>query len=79
MLFDPALWLYHLMQLTRMSFGFKSWLFALAIGGFGIAYISERQLFPELARLTGKFIRRMRPNKPKKRKQYKVLFEDLRN
>jgi len=79
MLFDPALWLYHLMQLTRMSMGFKGWLFALAVGAFGIAYIAERQLFPELARLVGRFIRCLRPNKPKKRKQYKVLLEDLRS
>jgi cation-transporting P-type ATPase 13A2 len=79
MLLDPAEWLYHLMQLTRMSMGFKGWLFALAGGAFGVAYLSERQLFPEVARSVGKLIRRLRQNKPKKRKQYKVLLEDLRN
>ena len=79
MLFDPALWVCHLMQLTRMSMGFKVWLFALAVGSFGIAYIAERQFFPKLARLIGKLIRRLRPNKPKKRKQYKILLGDLRS
>lgn len=77
MLFDPALWLYNLMQLTGMSLGFKGWLFALAVGTFGIAYISERHLFPELARVVGQGIRKLRGNRLKKRKQYKVLLEEL--
>ncbi|EEP79196.1 P-type ATPase [Uncinocarpus reesii 1704] len=76
MLFQPADWLFRLMQLTYMSTSFKNWLVALAIGGFGLAYISERHLFPEFSRLIGRIYRVCRPGKRKQRRRYKVLLEE---
>ncbi|WEW56295.1 hypothetical protein PRK78_001738 [Emydomyces testavorans] len=79
MLFQPADWLFRLMQLTYMSIAFKNWLVALALGGFGVAYVSERHLFPELSRLIGRIYRICRPGKRKQRRRYKVLLEGQSN
>lgn len=78
MLFDPAQWLYKLMQLTDMSLNFKIFILVLAIGGFLCSYLAERFAFPRLARLVGRMKARLRPNKQKKRKQYKVIQEAMR-
>ncbi|KAL1958314.1 hypothetical protein VTO42DRAFT_4631 [Malbranchea cinnamomea] len=75
MLFYPAKWLYRLMELTYMSTLFKDWLLALAIGGFIVAYVSERRLFPVLARFIGRSYQRLLPSKKKERRKYKVLLE----
>ncbi|KMU82955.1 ATPase type 13A4 [Coccidioides immitis H538.4] len=75
MLFQPADWLFRLMQLTYLSTPFKGWLVALAVGGFAVAYVSERHLFPELSRLLGHVYRVCRPGKRKQRRRYKVLLE----
>lgn len=75
LLFDPAEWLYKLMELTYMSWDFKLFILVLGIGGFAIAYLSERLFFPKLARSIGKFKVRIRPKWRKKRKQYKIIQE----
>lgn len=78
MLFDPADWLYDLMELTYTSSQFKLFLLVLAVGGFLCSYVAERFLFPQLARLIGKAARKLRPGQPKKRKEYKIIQESMR-
>lgn len=81
MLFDPADWLFDLMQLTDMSGHFKIFLLALAIGGFACAYLAERVLFQQLAKgvgMLGQRIRTARGKGGKKRKEYKVILEAMR-
>ena len=75
LLFDPAKWLYKMMELTYMSWDFKLFVLGLGMGGFAIAYMSERFFFPNLARSIGKFKVWLRPKWRKKRKQYKVIQE----
>lgn len=77
MLFAPSRWLKHIMQLTTMSSDFKVWLFILAVGGFLISLIAERQIFPSLARILGRVYFRLRPNYSKQRRQYKILLEEM--
>lgn len=77
MLFDAPKWLSNLMQLTYMSTFFKDWLLALAIAGFAVAYVSERRLFPAMARWIGSAYRRLRPSNKKERRKYKVLLEKM--
>lgn len=77
MLFDPAPWLYRLMQLTYMSTVFKNWLLVLAIAGFIVAYVAERRVFPGLARGIGSAYCWLRPSKKKERRKYKVLLEKM--
>ncbi|KAF2086902.1 hypothetical protein K490DRAFT_57372 [Saccharata proteae CBS 121410] len=79
MLLDPADWLYDLMVLTEMDWGFKSFILALGVGGFLISYLCERQLFPKMARWIGALKYKVLPGqKQKKRKEYKVIFEEMR-
>jgi len=81
MLFDPADWLYDLMQLTDMSERFKVFLLALAVGGFACAYLAERVLFQQLAKVVGRlaqWIRTRRGGGGKVRKQYKIILEGMR-
>ncbi|KAK2791510.1 hypothetical protein FQN53_002619 [Emmonsiellopsis sp. PD_33] len=76
MLFEPARWLFRLMELTEMSLGFRLWIMGLALGGFVVAWFGERYFFPKLARAVGHFVRWLRPNKAKQRRQYKVLLQE---
>ena len=76
-LFDPATWLYKLMDLTWISPIFKIFILVLGIGGFGCMYLAERLVFPRLAKWVGRANARWR-GKQKKRKEYKVVLEDLR-
>ncbi|ODH51733.1 hypothetical protein GX48_02200 [Paracoccidioides brasiliensis] len=76
MLFEPAKWLFNFMQLTEMSTWFKVWILAIALVGFAIAWIGERQLFPRLARLVGYIHCWYRPDQAKQRRRYKVLLEE---
>ena len=78
MLLDPAQWLAHIMQLTYMSMAFELQLLILAAAWFAISWIAERYLFRELARFIGRLNKRFRPSRQKKRKEYKLLLEDLK-
>lgn len=78
MLFDPAQWLSRFMQLTYMSMDFELSLLLLAAIGFAIAWSAERYLFPHLARFIGRLKKQLKPSRQKKRKEYKVLLEDIR-
>ncbi|KAF3479587.1 P-type ATPase [Arthroderma uncinatum] len=75
MLFQPAKWLYKLMQLTYMSPEFKGWILLLALGGFAAAWVCENHVFPQLARGLGQLNRWIRPHTKKQRRRYKVLLE----
>ncbi|DAA75462.1 TPA_exp: putative P-type ATPase [Trichophyton benhamiae CBS 112371] len=75
MLFQPAKWLYKLMELTYMSPEFKTWILILALGGFAAAWVCENHIFPKLARGIGRLNRWLRPHTKKQRRRYKVLLE----
>jgi len=76
MLFDPAPWLSSLMELTWTSPAFRVFMLVLAIGSFAISYLSERMLFPRLAKEIGHLTQRWRKAE-KKRKEYKVISEEM--
>ncbi|KAJ5169122.1 cation-transporting ATPase [Penicillium canariense] len=78
MLFRPSEWVASVMQLTFMSDGFRSWIMALAFGAFVLTWIAEAVAFPRLARIIGHIRARLQPNFRKKRRQYKVLLEQMR-
>ncbi|KAJ5757043.1 uncharacterized protein N7511_007225 [Penicillium nucicola] len=78
MLFRPSQWVVDVMQLTFMSDGFRSWLVALALGVFALAWIAEKNIFPRLAQMIGHARVRLQPNYHKKRRMYKVLLEEMR-
>ena len=78
MLFDPAPWLFDLMELTWMSMAFRGFIIALAVGGFSISYASERVLFPKLAKYIGIARTKLTPQHQKKRKEYKLILEGMR-
>ena len=76
-LFDPADWLFDLMELTEMSVDFRLFILALAAGSFSASYIAEKQLFQPLAAAIGKLRVKLGGEK-KKRKEYKVILEGMR-
>lgn len=78
MLFDPAPWLYDLMELTWMSMSFRVFIVALATGSFACSYLAERLLFPRLAKWIGKANAMLRPSRTKKSKEYKLILESMR-
>jgi cation-transporting ATPase 13A3/4/5 len=78
MLFRPSEWVASVMELTFMSDGFRSWVVALALGAFALAWTAETIVFPRLARILGHIRTRLQPNYRKKRRQYKVLLEQMR-
>ena len=77
MLLDPAIWLANFMDLTGMSLDYELFLLALATAGFAGAYLAERYFLPLLAKSVGKLKLYLRPSHPKKRKQYKLIAEDI--
>lgn len=77
MLFDPAPWLYDLMELTWISPIFKIFILVLGLGGFCCMYLAEKLFFPRLAKVIGKLIIKVR-GRVKKRKEYKIVMEDMR-
>ncbi|KAJ5220798.1 cation-transporting ATPase [Penicillium citrinum] len=78
MLFRPSEWVSSVMQLTYMSDGFRGWLVILALGMFLVAWSAESVIFPRLARMLGHIRARLQPGYHKKRRQYKVLLEEMR-
>jgi cation-transporting P-type ATPase 13A2 len=78
MLFRPSEWVSKVMELTWMSDNFRRWLFALAFGSFALSWTAETAVFPRLARIIGHARVRLQPNYRKKRRQYKVLLEEMR-
>ena len=78
MLVDPMAPLRRLMQLTGMPIDFKVFLLILALAGFGLSWIAEKQVLPRLARIIGQANDRLKPKHRKKRKIYKLLEEEMR-
>lgn len=77
MLFRPSRWVAQIMQLTFLSGNFAGSLLALAVSSFIFSCIAERALFPGLARALGRAYVLLRPGHHKKRRQYKVLLEEM--
>lgn len=78
MLFRPSEWVSKVMELTWMSDSFRKWLIALAFGAFALSWAAETVVFPRLARIIGHARVRLQPNYRKKRREYKVLLEEMR-
>ncbi|KAH7348078.1 hypothetical protein BKA66DRAFT_432511 [Pyrenochaeta sp. MPI-SDFR-AT-0127] len=79
MLFDPAQWVMEWMELTYMDVPFKVFIMVLGLGNFALAYVSERYLFPGLAKWIGVLKVKIGGEKwQKKRKEYKVIAESMR-
>ncbi|KAL3458039.1 hypothetical protein BJX64DRAFT_267592 [Aspergillus heterothallicus] len=77
MLYMPSEWMKRVMQLTYLSNGFATWLLGLALGSFLLAWLAERTLFPQLARIFGRVKILLQPGHQKQRRQYKVLLEEM--
>jgi len=78
LLFDPSEWLANFMQLTKMSWDFKSFILLLGIGYIALAWTSENYILPRLARYLG-VLKTSITGRPKKRKAYKIFQEQLRS
>ncbi|KAL4806028.1 hypothetical protein BDV18DRAFT_140397 [Aspergillus unguis] len=77
MLFSPSNVVKKVMQLTYLSKPFEVWLLGLVLGSFLFAWLSERELFPRLARIIGRLRLLMRPGHQKQRRRYKILLEEM--
>jgi cation-transporting ATPase 13A2 len=78
MLFRPSEWVMDVMQLTWMSDGYRIWLVLFAFVAFGLSWTAEVVAFPRLAGFLGHARARLQPSFRKKRRQYKVLLEEMR-
>jgi cation-transporting ATPase 13A2 len=76
-LFDPAEWVSSVMQLTYMAGGFKVFLLVLGLGNFAMAWLGERFVLPVVARWIGILKVRVSPRLGKRRKEYKVIRENM--
>ena len=76
MVLQPAKALTDLMELTRLSWGFK--FFVIALGGayLALSWAGESYVFHRLARAIGQ-IKQKAMNKSKKRKEYKIIQEGM--
>jgi cation-transporting P-type ATPase 13A2 len=77
MLLDPAKWLSDFMDLTEMSLNYELFLLVLAAVGFGVAYVAERYIFQVVAKYIGRLNKTLLRPSQKKRKQYKVILEEM--
>jgi cation-transporting P-type ATPase 13A2 len=77
MLFDPSESVATFMQLTKMSWDFRSFILVLGIGYIALAWTSENYLLPRLARYLGK-LKIVVTRRPKQRKAYKIVLEEMR-
>lgn len=78
MLFDPAIWLAGLMQLTKMPLDFQIFLLTLALGGLSGAWVVEKYISIWVARVLGNASALVWPQSGKKRKVYKTILEKMR-
>ncbi|KAF8859586.1 P-type ATPase-like protein [Acephala macrosclerotiorum] len=77
MLFDPSESFAKFMQLTPMSWDFKSFILVLGVGYIALAWATENYVFPRLAKYLGMLKTRI-SRTPKKRKAYKLILEEMR-
>ncbi|KAF2158106.1 hypothetical protein K461DRAFT_251384 [Myriangium duriaei CBS 260.36] len=78
MLFDPADWLFDLMELTETSVGFKVFVILEVTAGFALAWACEYGVFPKIAKWLGIARKKLRKEHQKQRKQYKLINERMR-
>lgn len=64
------------MQLTPMSWDFKTFILVLGVGYIAIAWMSEQYLLLRLAKYIGIWKTSI-TRKPKQRKQYKLVQEEM--
>ncbi|RAL08393.1 putative P-type ATPase [Aspergillus homomorphus CBS 101889] len=79
MLFRPSRWLRRVMQLTSIPNYFAWQLLLIVSGSFFISWMAERRFLPTFARQVGKLLERLRQDKSKKRRRYKMLLDEMRN
>lgn len=77
MLFDPSESFAKFMQLTKMSWDFRSFLLVLGIGYIALAWTTENYVFPRLAKYLG-VLKTAVTRTPKRRKAYKLVLEEMR-
>ncbi|KAK4164861.1 vacuolar cation-transporting ATPase YPK9 [Cladorrhinum sp. PSN259] len=76
MIGGSAQWLTKFMQLTYTSWDFKLIMVGLGVLYFGLAWFGEHFVFQKLARLIGR-AKMAFTQKPKKRKEYKLILEAM--
>jgi cation-transporting ATPase 13A2 len=76
MLFDPSEWLSKFMQLTQMSWDFKSFILGLGIGYITLAWTFENYVFTALAKYIG-VLKTWITRTAKQRKTYKIMLEQM--
>jgi cation-transporting ATPase 13A2 len=76
MLFDPSEGLARFMQLTPMTWDFKTFLLVLGVGYIAVAWTLENYVLPRLAKYLGQ-VKTSVTGKAKVRKQYKVILADM--
>lgn len=77
MLMLPAHWLKHLMQLSKMGTDFKILLILLGVLYLAAGWVYEKQASQALARFIGRVKERV-TGTSKRRKEYKVIAENMR-
>jgi cation-transporting ATPase 13A2 len=77
MVLGPIHWLKHLMELTKMSWGFSMALIGLGALYIATAWLCEKMVFKELAQLVGQ-VQQNVMGRTKERKEYKLIAEDMR-
>ena len=76
MLSDPSYWLTKFMQLTYMTWDFRSFILVLGMGYVALAWISENYILPRLAKYIG-VLHAWVTRTPKQRKVYKLVQEEM--
>ncbi|KAK4127694.1 hypothetical protein N657DRAFT_641704 [Parathielavia appendiculata] len=76
MIASPFKWLSKVMQLTYLSWNFKLFIVGLGMLYLALAWTGEHWVFQPLARLIGR-LKQSVLKRPKKRKQYKVIQEQM--
>jgi cation-transporting ATPase 13A3/4/5 len=77
LLFDPSDSLAQFMQLTKMSWDFRTFILVLGVGYIALAWTSEKFMLPRLAKYLG-MLKTAITSKPKQRKAYKLVLEQMR-
>lgn len=76
MVLSPPRWLSKFMQLTYVSWDFKLFMIGLGALYLALAWTGEHWVFQPLARLFGR-MKQSVFKRPKKRKEYKLIQEQM--
>lgn len=77
MIFIPGHWIRNLMQLTKISPSFRLTLLGLGVAYLVAAWVGEHYIFSGIARGVG-VVKTAITKKAKKRKQYKIILEQMK-